>query len=80
MKRITGHLEEKNGKYYVTLGGNEVEYKDDLPYLQYFAAKKSISGFMSNEEIWGENLMQYRNFYFTVIKNVEKIRRGICLI
>ena len=73
-------ITEKDGKYYVTLGGKEVEYKDDLPYLQYFAAKKSIAGFMSSEEIWGENLMQYRNFYFTVIKNVEKIRRGICLI
>ncbi|MBR2341632.1 MAG: tagaturonate reductase [Clostridia bacterium] len=73
-------LEEKDGKYYVTLGGKQVEYKDDLPYLEYFASKKSISGFMSNEEIWGENLTEYPGFYFTVIKNVEKIKRGICLI
>ena len=73
-------ITEKDGKYYVTLGGKEIEYKDDLPYLQYFADKKAISGFMSNEEIWGENLMQYPGFYFEVIKNVEKIKRGICLI
>ena len=73
-------LKEKDGKYYVALNGNEVEFKDDLPYLQYFASKKAISGFMSNEEIWGEDLTKYPKFYFTVIKNVEKIKRGICLI
>ena len=73
-------LKERDGKYYVTLGEKEVEFKDDLPYLQHFASKKAISVFMQNEEIWGEDLTQYPNFYFTVIKNVEKIKRGISLI
>ena len=73
-------LKEKDGKYYVTLGEKEVEFKDDLPYLQHFASKKAISGFMKNEEIWGEDLTQYPKFYFTVIKNVENIKRGISLI
>ena len=72
---------EKNGdKYTVKLSKREIELKDDLPYLEYFAAKKSLGGFMSDEAVWGEDLTKYAGFYDAVLENVEKIKKGICLI
>lgn len=72
---------EKNGdKYTVTLANREIELKDDLPYLEYFANKKSVGGFMSDVDIWGEDLTKYGNFYEEVLEKVEKIKNGVCLI
>ncbi len=73
-------VEKKEDKYTVKLAKREIEIKDDLPYLEYFAAKKSIGGFMSDEAIWGEDLTKYAGFYDAVLENVENIKKGICLI
>ena len=72
-------VEKENG-YFVALENREIEIKDDLPYLEYFAARKSLGEFMANESIWGEDLTKYVGFYDKVMQNVEKIRKGICLI
>lgn len=72
---------EKNGdKFTVKLTNREVEMKDDLPYLEYFAAKKSVEDFMKDVNVWGEDLTLYTGFSENVIKNIEKIEKGICLI
>ena len=72
---------EKNGdKFTVKLTNREVEMKDDLPYLEYFAAKKSVEDFMKDVNVWGEDLTLYTGFSESVIKNIEKIEKGICLI
>lgn len=72
---------EKNGdKYTVTLANREIELKDDLPYLEYFANKKSVGGFMSDVDIWGDDLTKYGNFYEEVLEKIEKIKNGVCLI
>ena len=68
-------LKEKDGKYYVTLGEKEVEFKDDLPYLEYFANGNSIIWFMANESVWGEDLTKYDEFATKVEENVAKITR-----
>ena len=73
-------LKGNNGKYYVTLKEKEIEFKDDLPYLEYFANGKSIVEFMSNESVWGEDLTTYDGFVKAVEENVAKIKNGICLI
>lgn len=73
-------VEKKEEKYTVQLAKREIVLQDDLPYLEYFAAKKSLSGFMSDANVWGEDLTQYVGFYDEVIANVEKIKKGICLI
>lgn len=73
-------VEKKEEKYIVKLARREIELKDDLPYLEYFVAKNTIGQFMADENIWGENLTQYVGFYDNVIANVEKIKKGICLI
>ncbi len=72
---------EKNGdKFTVKLANREVEMKDDLPYLEYFASKKSVEGFMKDVNVWGEDLTSYAGFSESVISNIEKIEKGICLI
>ena len=73
-------LEKQGDKYIVKVPNREIEIKDDLPYLQYFAGKKTIGGFMSDAAVWGEDLTAYAGFYDAVIENVEKIKKGICLI
>jgi tagaturonate reductase len=73
-------IEKQGEKYMVKVPNREIELKDDLPYLEYFASKKPIGGFMSDVSIWGEDLTKYEGFYDIVIKNVEAIKKGICLI
>jgi tagaturonate reductase len=73
-------IEKQDGQYVVKLGNRTLEMKDDLPYLEYFAAKKSVGAFMADCNVWGEDLTQYKGFYDAVISNVEKIKKGICLI
>lgn len=73
-------VEKRENGYFVQVPNREIEIKDDLPYLEYFAAKKSIGAFMSDESVWGEDLTKYAGFYDSVIANVEKIKKGVCLI
>ena len=73
-------VEKKGDKYEVQLEQRTIELKDDLPYLEYFAAKKSVCAFMADESIWGEDLTKYCDFAEIVEKNVEKIRKGERLI
>lgn len=69
-------IEKQGEKYMVKVPNREIEVKDDLPYLEYFAQKKSIGQFMKNETIWGEDLTQYAGFYDAVMAHVEKIKKG----
>lgn len=72
---------EKNGdKYEVELENRTVELKDDQPYLDYFAAKKCVKGFMSDEKIWGEDLTKYAGFLDAVEANVKSILNGEVLL
>lgn len=73
-------IEKVAERYAVKLEKNTIELKDDLPYLEYFAAKKSVKDFMADENVWGEDLTKYSNFTACVLLNIEKINKGICLI
>ena len=73
-------VEKKEDKYTVQLAKREIELKDDLPYLEYFAAKNSVEKFMADEAIWGEDLTAYAGFAEAVLKNIEEIKKGVCLI
>ena len=73
-------VEKKENGYFVAVPSRVIELKDDLPYLTYFAAKNPIGAFMADESVWGEDLTQYAGFYDAVVANVEKIKKGICLI
>ncbi len=73
-------IEKQDGKYLVKVPNRVIELKDDLPYLEYFANGKSITAFMKDVNVWGEDLTAYEGFAETVLANVEKIKKGICLI
>ena len=73
-------IEKQGNKYIVNVPNRTIELKDDLPYLEYFAAKMSLKNFMRNVNIWGEDLTAYAGFADKVQENVEKIKKGICLI
>lgn len=77
---IYSNIKERDGKYFVKLPSREIEILDDKPYLEYFAFGNSISSFMSDINVWGENLCNYKDFEQTVIKNVETILKGGRLI
>ena len=72
---------KKSGEEYVAcLPNGEVSFKDDLPYLEYFANGNAIVDFMSDINVWGEDLTAYNGFADAVMTNVAKIKEGICLI
>ena len=73
-------IEKQGDKYLVQVPNREIELKDDLPYLEYFANGGLIPAFMSNESVWGEDLTKYKDFAKEVEENVAKIKDGICLI
>ena len=73
-------IEKRDEGYFVDVPNRTIELKDDLPYLEYFAAKKPIEEFMADEKIWGEDLTKYEGFAKSVLENVQKIKEGICLI
>ena len=71
---------ERDGGYFVQLEKREISLQDDLPYLQYFAAKNPVCKFMADESVWGEDLTKYAGFVDAVLANVENIKKGVCLI
>ena len=73
-------IEKQADKYTVKVPQREIELKDDLPYLEYFANKNSIIAFMSDKNVWGEDLTAYAGFAEAVLGNVEKIKQGVSLI
>lgn len=73
-------IEKQGDKYIVQVPNREIELKDDLPYLEYFANGNSIVEFMANESVWGEDLTKYDDFAKAVEENVAKIKNEICLI
>ena len=73
-------VEKQGDKYIVQVPNREIELKDDLPYLEYFVGGGSISAFMSDVAVWGEDLTLYKDFANTVEENAKKIKKGICLI
>ena len=73
-------LTEENGEFYANLPSGKVVYKDDLPYLQYFANGGDIVEFMKDVNVWGEDLTAYKGFAEAVKENVAKIKAGEVLL
>ncbi|MBQ8294817.1 MAG: tagaturonate reductase [Clostridia bacterium] len=73
-------IENDGDRYEVKLQNRVIELKDDLPYLEYFAAKNSLKTFMADENVWGEDLTAYAGFYDEVARNIAKIEKGEVLI
>ena len=77
---IYSGLYKDGDKYCVDLPARTVEIKDDAPYLEYFANKGSVSAFMKDANVWGEDLSAYKGFVEAVEANIAKIKGGEVLI
>ena len=73
-------VEKQGEKYFVNVSGRTIELKDDSLYLEHFAKKMSVKEFMSDANIWGEELKANAGFAEAVLSNIQKIREGVCLI
>ena len=73
-------IQKQGDKYIVQVPNREIELKDDLPYLEYFAKGNAINDFMADVSVWGEDLTAYAGFAEKVQENVELIKKGVVLI
>ncbi len=82
---------ERNGVIppYMTVGFSYLMYMyktryesllDDAENLEYFAAGKSVEGFMANADVWGEDLTAYPGFAEAVLQNICRIEKGERLV
>ncbi len=77
---LYSRIEKKGDAYTVALPTREIEVKDDVPYLEYFAKGNTVIDFMKDESVWGEDLTAYADFAEKVLANIEKINKGECLV
>ncbi len=73
-------IEKRGEEYFVKLPTREIKIQDDKPYLEYFANNGALKEFMSDENVWGEDLTTYKGFFEKVSENIENIKKGISLI
>jgi tagaturonate reductase len=73
-------VKAQEDKFFVQLPTREIQLIDDKPYLEYFANGGTVEGFMSNVEVWGEDLTKYGDFVAIVKENLQKIKEGVCLL
>jgi len=77
---LYARVEEGENGYFAKLPTRTIQVMDDKPYLEHFAGGGSIEAFMSDADIWGENLTAYEGLLKSVLTNVEKINAGECLL
>ena len=56
------------------------ELKDDAEVLSFFASGKALKDFLSDRNIWGEDLTAYPQFLDTVTAQTERLARGESLL
>ena len=69
-------VREKDGKYLAALPTRQIEVTDDLAYLTYFENGGSVKDFMSDSNIWGEDLTEYKGFLEAVENYLECLNKG----
>lgn len=67
-------------RYVAPVCGETVELSDDPAYLDFFADGEEVTDFMAMVSVWGEDLTRYPGFCAAVTGNIERIRKGECLI
>lgn len=80
LMKLYSAVEEKGGKYFVTLPSREIELNDDLPILTYFAGGGSVKEFMKNAQVWGEDLTAFEGFLAAVEENIRLLNKGESLL
>jgi tagaturonate reductase len=77
---LYARAEKTENGYEAKLPSRTIGLKDEESYLDFFAAKKPIPTFMSDVDVWGEDLTRYEGFCEAVSENVKKIENGACLL
>lgn len=62
--------------YTAAVPGRSISLQDEAAYLDYFAAGGSVTAFMADTTVWGEDLTQYPNFAETVTAHIAAIKKG----
>ncbi len=52
------------------------ELHDNKEYLDFFREERSVSEFMRDEKVWGEDLAAYKGFLEAVEENIARLGRG----
>jgi hypothetical protein len=69
-------LVKEGDVFKAVLPKGKVEFKDDVPYLEYFANGGCPIEFMKDVNVWGEDLTAYDGFAGAVASNLELIKAG----
>ena len=69
-------LVKEGDVFKAVLPKGKVEFKDDVPYLEYFANGGCPIEFMKDVNVWGEDLTAYDGFASAVASNLELIKAG----
>lgn len=70
---LYSRLEKVGEIYEVDLGTKRVRFLDDTCYLEYFINGGTVRSFMSDVNIWGEDLSKYDGFVEIVEEKVNEI-------
>lgn len=73
LMKIYSGIKAQDGKFVYDLPERQIQIQDDLPYLEYFANGGSVKAFMQDNNVWGEDLTEYKGFY----EKVEEIIKSL---
>lgn len=73
---LYSRAEKKENGYFALLGSKTYEIKDEKEYLDFFAQGCAPIDFLKREDVWGEDLTQYKGLAEAVEKNILKINGG----
>lgn len=62
--------------YAVDVPGRTISLQDEAAYLEYFADGGSVTAFMADTAVWGEDLTAYPGFADAVTAGLAAIRNG----
>ena len=67
------HLEEVEDKWICHLPNRDIEYKDELKFLEYFKNGNTVHDFLSDTSIWGIDLTKFDRLETTIEALLEDI-------
>ena len=73
-------VKKEDDGYYVRLPARKIPLQDDAAYLEFFANGGSVTKFMKDEAVWGEDLTAYQGFAEAVNENIDALIAGKTLL
>ena len=70
------NITKKDNIFICCLPSREIEVKDDLKYLEFFASGKTLHDFLSDTTIWGFDLSEFDGFENKILEGLKLIKEG----